>query len=120
MKNRRLRRSGKIIKNIIKKARHYFSLLRLDEELSDSQQRQQNRLIKQQIHDYNVAAANQKRAKDKYDKEQDNKEIVEKPNAEEEKKIKDHQEEMKEEKEEMIQKDRALSRDIHQQISNMN
>lgn len=84
---------------------------------------EQKRDTSQQIQDYNVAAAKQKREKEKYEKQQDQLEANNnygKPSTEDVKKLKDRNERLDVEKEEMAQKERALSRDIHDHISKIN
>lgn len=87
------------------------------------QMMEQKRETSHQIQEYNAAAAKQKRAKDKYDKEQDKIEANNnygKPSVEEAQKSKDHCQRLEEEKEDMAQKERAISRDIQKHISKLN
>lgn len=84
---------------------------------------EQKRETSHQIQEFNAAAAKQKRAKDKYEKEQDKFEAnnnYSKPSVEEAQKSKDRCQRLEEEKEDMVQMERAISRDIQKHISKLN
>lgn len=84
---------------------------------------EQKRETSQQIQEFNAAAAKQKRAKDKYEKEQDKLEAnnnYSKPSVEQVQKSKDRCQRLEDEKEDMVQLERAISRDIQKHISKLN
>lgn len=80
----------------------------------------EKRDMQQSIQDYNEAAAYQKRSNDKMTKEMDKKEAAhnyEKASALDLEKAQVHRQRLDDQKDEMVKKERALSRDIQHHIS---